>query len=245
MSARRRIFWRSGVAAIGLSCAFAAFAQDSVDLTLSEARAVARNALQTGEAALARDLAMGLLQADPEDAYAYAVLASAHSQLGNPKLARSAARLTYKHSRSDANKFTAARAAGQLAFDQDRMTTAQVWLRRAAIHANSDAQEKVLKRDYSAVRAQNPWRFSIKGSVTPSSNINNGAESEQVYVNGVLQNVTLGASSKALSGLVGTLDTQVSYRLRHTKASRTTAGASFVRQAHAPMPLPYPIAISA
>ena len=87
---------------------------DAQTFSLDEARVLARQALYAGRFDLARDVAMVLVRADPEDAYAYGVLAAAHSRLDDPKLARAAARLSYKYSETPAERFGAARTAARL-----------------------------------------------------------------------------------------------------------------------------------
>jgi hypothetical protein len=227
MTARRRKPWRCIVWAASLWAAASVAFAETAEFTLDEVRALAAQALAVRRADIARDLAMGLLKADPEDAFAYAVLASAHSQLGDPGLARSAARLTYKYADGDANKFTAARAAGQMAYTQKRHIAAQYWLRRAAIHSDTEAQDRALKRDYSAVRQRSPWSAQLRVSLAPSNNVNNGADSNLDTVDGDPLIALIRPSSQALSGTVGTLDGQIGYRLHGAEGSATTLGARY------------------
>lgn len=194
-------------------------------ITLDEARAVARRALQLGEFELAREIAMGLLDADAEDAYAYGVLAAAHSRMNDPRLARAAARLSYRYADTDAQKFGAARTAASVAAQQDRPTASQMWLRIAAAHADTPRQEDVVAHAYDRARAANPLRFNLDLSIAPSDNVNSGTDNVLEVINGV---PTLGffqGSSRALPGTVTTLDARLRYRLRATKTARTTATA--------------------
>ncbi|MEP1356125.1 MAG: hypothetical protein ABJX32_07550 [Tateyamaria sp.] len=194
---------------------------------LNQARSVARAALHAGEFELARQIAMGLLQADPEDPFAYAVLAAAHSRLNDPKLARAAARLSYRYSDSSAEKFGAARTAASVAAAQDRPTQSQAWLRIAATHADTPQQDKLVAREYARARAANPLRFDINFSIAPSDNVNSGTDNVLEVINGV---PTLGffrGSSRALSGTVAVFDARLRYRLRSNQASRTDATARF------------------
>lgn len=216
-------------AALALSATMAT-PQDQPDaptatLTLDEARGVARRALYAGEFELARQLAMGLLDADETDPFAYGVLAAAHSRMNDPRLARAAARLSYKYAKSPPQKFGAARTAASIAFQQERPTRSQAWLRLAATHADTEQQEKLLSRDYARVRAANPLRFNISASLAPSDNVNNGTDNVLEVINGV---PTLGfyrGGSRALSGTVGTFDIQARYRLNQTATSHTQAHA--------------------
>ncbi|APX11017.1 surface lipoprotein assembly modifier [Tateyamaria omphalii] len=196
---------------------------DSQTFNIEQARVLARQALYAGRFDLARDVAMVLVRADPEDAYAYGVLAAAHSRLNDPKLARAAARLSYKYSETPTEKFGAARTAASVAFQQERPTLSQGWLRLAATHADTDAQEKALAQDYGRVRAANPLRFNINFSVAPSDNVNNGTDNVLEVINDVPTLGVFRPSSRALDGIVGTLDVQLQYRLAQGEKSRTTA----------------------
>lgn len=197
--------------------------EPSTTITLEDARLVARQALYAGRFDLARQLAMALLDADPEDAYAYGVLAAAHSQLNDPRLARAAARLSYKYSETPDQKFGAARTAASIAYQQERPTVSQAWLRLAATHADSEQQDKALAEDYSRVRSANPLSFNINLSVAPSDNVNNGTDNVLEVVNGIPTYGFFGGGSRALSGVVTTLDTSLRYRLFSGQNARTTA----------------------
>lgn len=210
-------------AALILLCASAAVA-DEARLSLGDARRLAAVALSQGNAVLARDLAMGLLKADPEDAYAYAVLARAHSRLGDDDLARAAARLSYRYAEGPGDRYRAARDAGRLAYVQKRPTMAQIWLRRAAIHAKTPAEEEAIARDYRAARNANPWRLRLDMRVAPSDNVNNGADSALEIINGEPTLGQLGPSSMALSGTVGIVDLSLGYRVAQSDSSVTWLG---------------------
>lgn len=204
---------------------------DAQTFSLDQARGLARQALYAGRFDLARDVAMVLVRTDPEDAYAYGVLAAAHSRLDDPKLARAAARLSYKYSETPAEKFGAARTAASVAHQQERHTISQGWLRLAATHVDTAAQEKALKQDYGRVRAANPLRFNINLSVAPSDNVNNGTDNVILINNGIPTNTAINGNSRALSGTVGTFDGQLRYRLSNRSKSRTTAsGRLYVRR---------------
>lgn len=198
-------------------------AEHTRTLNMAEARILARQALHAGRFDLARDVAMILVRADPEDAYAYGVLAAAHSRLNDRKLARAAARLSYKYSDTSEEKFGAARTAAIIAFQQERPTISQAWLRLAATHADTPKKDKVLARDYARVRAANPLRFNISLSIAPSDNVNNGTDNVLEVINGVPTLGVINRSSRALAGTVGTLDVQLHYRLGQNQSSRTTA----------------------
>lgn len=211
--------------AIALCATAAVPAGDSQSLTLDQARAIAAQALRAGEFDVARELAMGLLKADAEDPYAYAILTTAHARLNNPDLARHAARLSYKYSETPEQSYSAARKAGQVAFQQKRYTAAQIWLRRASFYAPDERFEQQLGRDYAQVRNANPLNMRFGLSLAPSDNVNNGSDAVLDIIDGVPQGGTIGAGSRALSGTVGTGDVSLSYRLKQTSRTRTALNA--------------------
>ncbi|MEO1689865.1 MAG: hypothetical protein AAFU61_18400, partial [Pseudomonadota bacterium] len=142
----KRALFAAALALLGAT-AGAPQPQDGQDLTTEQARVVARQALHAGRFDLARDIGLALVRADPEDSFAYGVLAAAHARLDDPKLARAAARLAYRHSDTPDKKFGAARTAARIAYQQERHTVSQAWLRLAATHAGTDEQDQLLARD--------------------------------------------------------------------------------------------------
>lgn len=194
-------------------------------LSLDQARLVARRALDVGNFELAREIGMGLLEADATDAYAYAVLAAAHSRMNDPRLARAAARLSYRHSDTAAQKFGAARTAASVALQQRRPTASQAWLRVAAAHAETPDQDAMLAREYARARAANPLRLNFNFSIAPSDNVNSGTDNVLEVINGIPTSGFFQGSSRALPGTVATFDARLRYRLRAGQTSRTTATA--------------------
>ena len=82
---------------------------------------------------MAINLAQGLLKADPDDAYAHLVLATAMARAGHPKEARRAASLAYRHGSTPRARVQAAQLAARSALQEQRPTLTQLWLRRAAL----------------------------------------------------------------------------------------------------------------
>lgn len=198
--------------------------EPTVELTLPQARDLARRALADGQPDLARSIATGLLQADARSGFANYVIARAEDTLGRPAEARRAAKLAYRHADRDAQRFEAAQMAARMFYAAESPTRAQLWLRRAIEHAPDDTSRRELERAYKVVRAQNPLSFSLSGGIRPSNNVNNGAESALQIIDGLPYVGTLSGSAQALSGVIGHVDGAIGYRLRGTKTSRTTLG---------------------
>ncbi|MHA6262716.1 surface lipoprotein assembly modifier [Arenibacterium sp. CAU 1754] len=202
-----------------------------MSLTLPQARDLAINALNNDQPGLALQLAAGLLRANPRDAFAHFLIASAHAKTGNYNAGHKAAARAYRYSTSQPDKLRSAELTAKLAFADNRPTLAQIWLRRTSIHVESDADEKRIAKDYQTLRRLNPWSFSLRTGLRPSNNVNNGADSAANVIDGVPDGGVIPASAVALSGLIGTVDLQLGYRLRQSATSKTTLkGRLFVQR---------------
>lgn len=200
-------------------------AQNTTEINLDQARALAIHALQTGDPGLAIQVSKGLLQANPRDPLAYYVIAQAHAQLSQPNLGRRAAARAYRFSDDSPSRFQAAQLAAKMAYEEGKPSLAQVWLRRTAVYAPSEREEALVARDYRALRAINPWSFRLRTDLRPSNNVNNGADTALQIIDGVPVAGTLSGAARALSGLIGALDLSTAYRLNATDQSATSVGA--------------------
>lgn len=217
--------WLAALLAFAAAPTVTAQAHDRVELTLEQARGLAIRALEDNQPRLAIRLAKGLLQADPKDALAYFIIARGHARLNDFDLARRAAALSYRYADPGPARFEAAQLASRMAFQAHRYSLAQLWLRRTAIHAPTEADEKLVARDYQLLRRVNPWSLRLRTDLRPSNNVNNGSDTSLNIIDGVPDGGTISGSALALSGLIGTLDLAPSYRLRRNQNSTTTLGA--------------------
>ena len=204
--------------------------ENGVELTLPQARDLAVRALSVGQPELAYKIAKGLLQADPKSSFAYFVLANAQAQMGQTDAARRSAARSYRFADTKVNHFEAAELAARLAYAGKHPTLTQLWLRRAVQNAPDKQIEAQLARDFGRVRAENPFSFSLRGGIRPSSNINNGANTAVQTIDGSPIVGTLSGDAQALSGIIGHMDASVRYRLRGTKRSRTEISARLYTQ---------------
>jgi len=191
------------------------------ELTLPQARALAAQALRDRRPDLALQLGRGLLKADPRDPFAHYVIASAYAQAGLPREGRQAAARAYRYSETSPDRFRSAQLAAQLAYREGNPTLAQLWLRRTANYTQSERDEQLLARDYQLLRRQNPWSFAMSVDIRPSSNVNNGASTQTNIIDGVPDQGTLPAAAQALSGVIGTFNGVLGYRLRASDTSAT------------------------
>ncbi|WP_157440959.1 tetratricopeptide repeat protein [Aestuariivita boseongensis] len=197
---------------------------DDIQLSAEEVRHLAAGALRAGDNATAIRIARGLLKADPEDPIAYFILSMAHAALGETTLSRKAARYAFQYADDPGDRVRAGQLAAKSAVAEERYSLAQLWLRRSAIHAVSDAEKAAIAQDYQALRRLNPWSMRLNLALRPSSNVNNGSEDALQIIDGVPVTGILSGSAQALSGLIATADLSLRYRFQANQTSATYAG---------------------
>lgn len=193
----------------------------AVTLTLPQAQAMARAAIDQGRPELAYSLSDGLLQADPRNGYAYYIRALALASVRDYGESRKAARRAYRFSATNLQRHEAANLAARIAFEDERFTLSQLWLRRAVQYAPDDVTRAQTANDFRRVRARNPLNFRLSFSVTPSDNVNNGANSPVNLIDGVPVVGTLSPSAQALSGVITRAELRASYRLAQSERYET------------------------
>ncbi len=201
------------IAGLTLSAA----AQDRIALDLDSGRRLAQEALLSGNPALARELAQGLLQANPNDRTAWVLLAAALPQLGDAAGGQRAGARAFSLSRTETEKYEAARLTALAAMRAERLTQSQLWLRRAAIHASNETQEQQTARDYRLVANRNPLRIDLAFALTPSSNLNGGSEGAYNIIDGLPFVGVLSGDAQALSGIEARGDLSLRYRLEDSE----------------------------
>ncbi|MDQ2093425.1 surface lipoprotein assembly modifier [Rhodalgimonas zhirmunskyi] len=212
---------------VALSCMIApagparADTTKSATLSLPQAQATALQALKSGDATLAARLARALVQANPENSGPYFILAQAHRQLGDRYLARRAAALAFRYAKTPEDRFTAAQIAAKLAYDDKRFTASQYWLRRSLDPAPNARLKQQAIRDFKRVRAENPWSAHLTFSVSPSDNVNSGAQSPYNLIEGLPVVGLLSPGAQALSGVVARADVDAAYRIAQSATSQT------------------------
>ncbi len=203
-------------------------AAQSVTLDIATARAVAEQAVLTGNPVLARQIALGLLQRDNADIGALLTLATAEVLLGNPSAARKAAVRAFRATRDSGARYEAARLAAKAGFEQGRLTLAQLWLRRALDSAPDAATWQDTVAGFRQVQAQNRWRTRLQFSAAPSSNVNQGSSAGRLIINGVPTILSFSGDAMALSGLTYGITLGTGYVIGATAQSRTELGAQLV-----------------
>lgn len=222
---------RNGLAAAFVCLLGSSLFAQTFELSLDEGRVAARQAALQGQFVLARDFALALRDANPDDRTALIVLAAVQPQLGQAREGRRAGARAFRLSQSNDERYEAARLTALAAANEERYTLSQIWLRRAAINAPDDGALAQTQRDFRAVRNLNPWTVRLGFSITPSSNVNGGTDSEFNIIDGVtnpdgtpLVGVFSGAA-RALPGTIGVADVRLAYAVSRSAQQRTTLNA--------------------
>ena len=216
MAIRLRCGVRQGAALLALALWFAGappLVNAETRLSPDEARALAGQLLQSGRLPEARDLAMGLLQADRRDVAALIIVAQAERVLGRPDVARDAGAAAWAFATTPAQHYAAAVVTAQALAASKDYTRSQFWLRRAAQHAPNEAAGQIVARDYGKLRQINPVTLSFGARISPSSNVNNGSANRTTTFEGIPFVFTLAPEARALSGVEASLSAGLKYRL--------------------------------
>lgn len=203
---------RQATLSLALALMAGAALSEPARLSPDQMRSAAATAVASGDDAAALRLAEALLARDPSDGYALIVKARAARNLGQYDLAIATGRAAWAAAETDADRYAAAMVTAQALSSAGRRTWAQFWLRRAAQTAPDDQREALAARDFRYVRSRNPWSTQLHFAITPSSNVNDGSESDTIVIGGVP--FLLSGSAQALSGVELAYGGAVRYRFR-------------------------------
>ena len=225
--------WRRNIyAALTCACCLALApgvmqAQSSEQrVSLDEARILANRLTDIGQPAAAREIALGVLQANPRDVQALVALARAELALGRIEAAERAAQAALTSATSQSDRFLASLMVADVFARTDRFTRSQLWLRRAQELAANDAQERVVANAYQRVRQVNPFSMQLAFGLQPSNNVNSGNSNDSVtfaYLPGVFGTIpwALPADDRPLSGIQVSFDGSFRYRIAASATSQT------------------------
>ncbi|UWQ38597.1 hypothetical protein K3552_06210 [Leisingera aquaemixtae] len=201
-------------------------------LSLQQGHVLAAHALKSGNHKLALRVSEALLQADRKNHLAWHLQAAAYAQAGQPDKGRKSAARAFRFAPDDATKYQMAQLASRLAFQGGSPVLSQYWLRRTAVYAPDRKTEELIAKDYQALRRISPWSFRLSGGLKPSNNVNNGSDAATQEIDGLSSHENrFGPRAVALSGLIGTLDSGITRRLRQSGTSLTTlSGRLYVQR---------------
>ena len=193
-----------------------------ITLSLEDARNLANQALAEGNNALAAQIALGLLQVDPDDFNALMVLATASVNGGQVEQAIAPAKHAFSVAPKGPARLNAARLLASAHFRVENFTRAEIWLRRAANNTSNVGEEQAIQQDFNAVRRANPLSVQLSFSLAPNSNINNGSQSEFIYIWNLP--FRLSPDARALAGYEVSGSVDLRYRLSESEKQSTHLG---------------------
>jgi len=207
-------------------------AQSTVNVPIDQARAIATNAILSGDIPLAQEIARKLLAQNPDDRVALLVLAAAAPQSGDPAEGRAAGARAWRLSETDAQKYEAARLTALAAASEKRFTLSTLWLRRALTVAPNDAEYNRTIADARTVKQLNPWSTYLGFSVVPSDNVNGGAVNSELTAPGLEDNpfgsgATLSEDALALEGIRASFSFSTQYRMYSDEKRRLSVGLRY------------------
>lgn len=146
-----------------------------MSLPLSEARALARRALESGNTSLAANISGQILSAVPDDPAALLLRSAALTRSGRADEGLEPARRAFRLARAPEAKFEAAYLTAEAMAGDGRPIAAKLWLRRAELYSPGKAETALLARAYRAVSDRAPLRFDLSLQAGPSDNVNGGS----------------------------------------------------------------------
>ncbi|MFQ1702772.1 hypothetical protein ACJ5NV_19500 [Loktanella agnita] len=197
------------------------------DDAASALRAQAEQALTSGDAAAAETIAQQLLTTHPDSYAGRFLLALALSDQGDNNGAARAAARAYRVAPTKADKLISARLAGNAHLKAEHFARSEIWLRRAANHIETEEEAKRVVLEFHRAQQANPLTLRFGGWVTPTNNINGGAENANFTYEGIPWDFTLPGYRRALSGTEFGAESQLGYRLYETDAHRTSFNGYF------------------
>ncbi|WP_380053309.1 surface lipoprotein assembly modifier [Falsihalocynthiibacter sp. SS001] len=180
-----------------------------IRISPDQARNAAQQFLLEGQPLVARELARGLLLRDPNDLSAHLLLSISERHLGNYGEATKSGKKAWSLAEDPEGKFNAALVTAQALSSNKAYTRSQIWLRRAAQIAPTEATKEKAVNDLRYVRSINPWSMDYRFALRPSSNINNGSNADVITIGGLP--LLVSGRNKPLSGLGLTLGAAAEY----------------------------------
>jgi len=205
----------------GLLCLFLLTALPLAAQDMSDAE----QALADGNPTRTAVLAQEKLTKYPNDFTALYLLSLAQSDLGQDEAAAQNASKAFDVALNDSERLLSARLAGGARFKLDQHFRAGWWLRVAANHAETPDDKAVVAQEFRQIQSANPLSVQASLSAAPSDNINNGADSDIIRLDGIDIDFTLSPETQALSGVEFAANVDLSYQITQSARHQTRVGA--------------------
>lgn len=168
-------------------------------------------------------LAASMALAQTQSPYQSSILrALENAEQGDFRAAATAAGTAFRLANTGDEKRRAARLAAGAEFQAGRFIRAEWWLRRASNYSRTADDRASIAQDFRRVRDRNPFSARLSFSISPSDNVNGGAESPLFFLDDFA--FILAPRSVALSGLEYSGDVELSYRISQNERQTTSLG---------------------
>lgn len=235
MTPRRSTFLNilrgSCIALAAITCATSAIAQDGstqtrapIEVSIDEFLDLARAELAAGRPEVALALMDGILETRPDLHAAKLIRIDALRRLGENAIALSAAKAAWRATPDDNERTRIARLAAIEHYRAGSTLASKIWLRRALETAQDPRTRANIIRNYNEIRRFEPWKTEFSFGLSPSTNLNNGAQGDVRSVDGLSTVDTLDGINQALSGLRAHVSGEMRYRWRTDEGLMLSAG---------------------
>lgn len=134
----------------------------------------------------------------------------------------------YSKAKINGIKYEAAMIAAQSAIADERLTAAQLWLRRADQFAPNPRAKAIVAKAYRGVAVQNPFSFQFQFAAGPSDNVNNGTDNTIIIIGGLPFEV--GSGEGPLDGFEAEVGLTFGYRLAQSRTQKTSVLAQLFQR---------------
>ena len=194
-----------------------ALAQSAADMLQIEAE----EALVAGRPGDTVQIATQMLAVQPDSFIALYLLALGQSDIGDLQAATTTGARAYLAATTEDNRFQAARFVAGAHFRARQYSRSEIWLRRAANHAQSATDLRTIAQAYAATVDANPLSVQITASIAPSDNVNNGSEDGVLRLEGIGLTFILPEDRRSLSGIGFSASSEVKYRISQNPQQST------------------------
>jgi len=201
----------------GMTIATVTHAQPMV----SELQDQAEAALVANEPEETIRLAGQMLDIAPDSFVATFLLALAQADLGELQTAANTGARAYAVAASENSRFQAARFVAGVRFRAGQYTRSEFWLRRAANHAQTEADLRTIARAYVASADANPLSVRFAASLAPTDNVNGGSEGGVLTLESIGLTLILPENRRSLSGVAFSASTDLRYRVAQSPQQST------------------------
>ncbi|SLN49815.1 hypothetical protein AQS8620_02141 [Aquimixticola soesokkakensis] len=181
--------------------------------------------LANGDARTALFLANAYLDNIGESFLARFLQARAAGELGTWDTALIGAKRAYALASTDGERRNSARLAGRAAAKLDRNFSSKIWLRRAFQNSATPFEKARDLADFRIIDARDPITRHISFGIAPNSNINNGAQSPALTIDGYPDlGWEISNTGQALSGTTASIDAALGFQIARRERTRLSLG---------------------